>query len=357
MSNATLNQQCKKFLPGQYPESPQEFFKKLAEYTKADEAADSYGQGKGIAEFEKEIAALLGKEAAVFMPSGVMAQQIALRIWADQTGIKNVAYHPTCHIEREENKTLQVLHGINSTVVGNQYKLLTIADLDTIAEPVSSLLLELPQRRIGGLLPEWEELEEFRNWATEREVFMHLDGARLWEAQPFYDKSYSEICDLFDSVYVSFYKGLGGINGAMLLGDEGFIKEAKVWQRRMGGNLHKQFPYVLNAKQVFENRLSKMKAYHEKAKELAMVLNEFEAIEIKPSIPQANMFHLFIKGDLEALIAARNKVAKEQGLWLFNGLVATQVPGYYNAEIAIGDAGLDLSPDELRSALKLFFEA
>jgi len=356
MNSSELYQGCKKYLPGQYPQSPQQYFEEMAKYVGANNASDIYGQGKFLTLFEEEIAHVLGKESAVFMPSGVMAQQIALRIWADQTGSRNIAYHPTCHLEREEFKAHQVLHGLNGITVGNQHELITSEDLETVNEPLAALLIELPQRRIGGLLPEWEELLAIREWTDEHSVFMHLDGARLWESQPYYNKSYSEIGELFDSVYVSFYKGLGGMSGAMLAGDESFIKETKIWQRRHGGNLYKQFPFVVHAKYVFENRLSKMQVYHEKAIELAAVLSEFENITLKPNLPQANMFHLFIKGDLKMLLEARDRVAQEQKIWLFNGLVPTQIPNYYNSEIAIGDAGMDITANELRAAFEIFFK-
>ncbi|MCO6500989.1 MAG: low specificity L-threonine aldolase [Vicingus serpentipes] len=356
MNSSEIRKNCKKYLPGQYSQSPQQYFQEMAKYVDAGVATDIYGQGKFLNDFEVEVAQTLGKEAAVFMPSGVMAQQIALRIWSDQTGIKNIAYHPTSHLEREEFKAHQVLHGLNGITVGNQHQLITPVDLETIAEPIAALLLELPQRRIGGLLPEWKDLLAIREWVDEQSAFMHLDGARLWESQPYYSKPYSEICDLFDSVYISFYKGLGGMSGAMLVGDESFIEEAKIWQRRHGGNLYQQFPFVVYAKYVFEHRLPKMKAYYEKAKDLARVLDEFEGITLKPNQPQINMFHIFLNGDLDQLLAARNRVAKEKGLWLINALVPTQLPGCYNSEIAIGDAGLDLTTDELREAFELFFQ-
>ena len=66
--------------------------------------ADRYGEGALIGAFEARVAALLGKPAAVFMPSGTMAQQIALRIWSDRRGTRTVAFHPTCHLEIHEQK-------------------------------------------------------------------------------------------------------------------------------------------------------------------------------------------------------------------------------------------------------------
>ena len=113
---------------------------------------DMYGQGELINDFEKQVAELLGKPAAVFMPSGTMAQQIALRIHADRLHTPHVAFHPTCHLEIHEQKGYQVLHGLHSVLVGSPQRLMAIDDLKAIKEPLAALLLELPQREIGGVL-------------------------------------------------------------------------------------------------------------------------------------------------------------------------------------------------------------
>jgi threonine aldolase len=166
-----------------------------------------------------------------------MAQQIVLRAHADRSHSLHVAFHLTCHLEIHEQKGYQLLHGLYGVLVGSPYRLMTLDDLKTVKEPLAALLLELPKREIGGQLPTWDELTTIVNWARARNIVLQLDGARLWECQPFYQRSYAEIAGLFDTVYVSFYKILGGITGAMLLGPEEVIAEARIWQRRQGGNL------------------------------------------------------------------------------------------------------------------------
>src|SRR4029077_3765674 len=123
-----------------------------------DLAADEYGEGGTVAVLEAEVRALLGRPGAVFMPSGTMAQQIALRIHADRRGSRVVAFHPTCHLELHEDKAYQRLHGLVGRTVGNPRELITLADLKGIDEPIAALLLELPQREIGGRLPAWKDL-------------------------------------------------------------------------------------------------------------------------------------------------------------------------------------------------------
>src|SRR5215211_3150991 len=185
----------------------------LAHATAPDERQDRYGTGERVERLEARVADLLGQEAAVFMPSGTMAQQIALRIWSERKRCATVAFHPTCHLELHEERGYERLHGLHARLVGDPNRLIAFADLEAIREPLAALLLELPQREIGGLLPEWDELVAQGTWARERDIALHLDGARLWEAGPFYGREYAELAGLFDSVYVSFYKGLGGLAG------------------------------------------------------------------------------------------------------------------------------------------------
>ena len=82
-----------------------------------------------------------------------MAQQIALRIWSDRRGCPNGAFHPTCHLEIHEQKGYQLLHGLHGVLVGQAMRIITLADLEKVSEPLAVLLLELPQREIGGWLP------------------------------------------------------------------------------------------------------------------------------------------------------------------------------------------------------------
>jgi threonine aldolase len=91
-----------------------------------------------------------------------------------------------------------------------------------------------------------------RDWAKARSIPFHLDGARIWSCHPFYQREYSQIASLFDSVYVSLYKDLGRLAGAILLGSKAFIKEARVWQTRHGGRLVTLGPYVVSARAGFE---------------------------------------------------------------------------------------------------------
>jgi threonine aldolase len=347
---------CTRFLIHHYPVSPRQILLDLAAYTPPEVTTDRYGQGELIAAFEQRIADLLGKPAAVFMPSGTMCQQIALRIWADRRGIRNVAFHPTCHLELHEDKGYQLLHGLHGLLVGDPNRLITLNDLEAIREPLGALLLELPQREIGGQLPSWDALLAQTDWARGQGIPLHLDGARLWECQPFYGRSYAEIASLFDTVYVSFYKTLGGIAGAVLAGPADVIGQARVWQHRHGGTVIQIFPYVLAAQQGLEARLGRIEAYCRKAAEIAEALRAIPQITIVPDPPPTNMMHLFIRADAARLQAAVVDLARETHVRLFRRFAATGLPGYQKAEFVAGDATLDLANDEIVALVQALLE-
>jgi threonine aldolase len=337
---------CTRHLHGHGAHRPADVLRALANDA-GDDARDTYGGGDVIRGFEANVAELLGKPAGVFMPSGTMAQQIALRIWADRKRLPTVAYHPTCHLEIHEQKGLQRLHGIESCLVGRADRALEVTDVQAIAEPVAALLLELPQREIGGVLPTWESLTAQCEWARANDVALHLDGARLWECGPYYDKSYADIASLFDTVYVSFYKGLGGIAGAVLAGPSDLIDEARIWQRRHGGNLVSLYPYVIAARCSLRARLDRFGHYHERAVAVARVLASVPGVRVTPNPPHTNMMHVFFAAAPDEVMARVIDVAREERVRLFRRPRPCAVPDTTCFEVAIGDAADELTDDEL----------
>src|SRR5262249_37215036 len=119
---------------------------------------DHYGGGELPQRLERRVSELLGKEAAVWMPSGTMAQQIALRIHAERTGRSVGAFHPQCHLAAHEEGASRVWHGLGATLLGGRERLIETKDVDELREPIAALLLELPQRDLGGQLPPWDDL-------------------------------------------------------------------------------------------------------------------------------------------------------------------------------------------------------
>jgi threonine aldolase len=294
---------CDFRLTGQRPLSMSAQLEEIGRWTQHYEQQDVYGTGELIESFTGDIARLLDKPAAVFLPSGTMAQCIALRIWAEQAGTSRVGFHATSHLELHEKHAYRELHGLDGIILGDADRVVTLDDLVAAGEPLAAVLLELPMREIGGQLPAWEELKAQSDWARHNAVALHMDGARLWQCTSYYQRSMADIAALFDSVYVSFYKDIGGIAGSVLAGPEAFIEEAKTWISRAGGNLYSFFPYVLAARAGMERNLGAIPKAVAAAGWLADFFRAELGLETTPANPPTNLFHLKLRAEPDELLA------------------------------------------------------
>ena len=190
-------------------------------------------------------------------------------------------------------------------------------------------------------LPDWDQLEALKALAARRRIPLHMDGARLWESRAFYGRSHAEIAAGFASVYVSVYKGLGGIAGAVLAGDADFIAEARLWRRRMGGTLIHQSPMIVSAALRLDARLALLDACYARALSLAEALADIPGLKVNPATPQTNMMHLYFDAPAQTVLERRDQIAARDGVWLFDGARPAEVPGWSVAELYVGDTLLD----------------
>ncbi|MGH9029707.1 MAG: threonine aldolase family protein [Acidimicrobiales bacterium] len=318
-------------------------------------AIDYYGTGGVVEELESEVARVLGKEAALFLPTGTMAQQATLRVHADRRSRKAVAFHPACHLESHEERGYERLHGLFGVPVGSRSAPLSAADLEQVHEPLAALLIELPQRDLGGTLPMWEDLVAQVAWARERGAAVHLDGARIFEAVPYYattcKKKLSDIAQLFDTVYVSFYKGLAGLAGSSVAGDADVISELSIWRTRHGGRVFAMWPYAASALTVLHERLPKMSRYYRHAVAIAKALQGAPGVEVLPCPVQAPMMHLRLKVTVEELRARAIEIAESDRVWTFSRPFVSEGSHLQRCELSVGDATLEISAAEMRSII------
>jgi threonine aldolase len=320
----------------------------LAERVPTNATIDRYGGGALAERLEARVAQLLGKEAAVWLPSGTMAQQIALRIHADRRGLTTVAFHPHCHLDVHEERGYQALHGLQGLLVGSRDRLLSKADVEAVREPIAALLLELPQRDLGGQLPAWDDLTATCETARARGAALHLDGARLWQCPPFYARPLEEIARLFDTVYVSFYKDLGAPAGCALAGTRDVVDEARVWQVRHGGRLFTAYPLLLEAEYGLDVFLPRMAAYVDRAREVGSLLASLDGVSVVPDPPQAAMLHVLVRRPLGALQAATLDIAEESHVWIADTWRPSGDPDVQRAEMSFGEASFALPLEEAR---------
>jgi threonine aldolase len=326
---------------------PAETMRLLAEA--ADELGldewDRYGGGGAVERLESDVAELLGKPAAVFFLSGTMAQQATLRVWCERRRSQRVAIPDLAHQLHHETDGPRLLQGFRFEPLTTGWETATAQSLRELpaVDGLGAVQLELPLRDAGCLLPTWEELTDISDAARELGVPLHVDGARLWESQPHLDHTFPEITALFDSVYVSFYKGLRAMAGAAVVCDADVAAELRAWRQRMGGTLYGMTPYALSALAGLRDELPHIGASVAWAKGFAAELVE-RGLRLQPDPPQTNTFFAFADGD-PALVMERvaafmeqEKVIPSGGWW------AAKAPGVAMTEVTIQAAALDKDP-------------
>ncbi|MFI8192903.1 threonine aldolase family protein [Streptomyces sp. NPDC085946] len=324
-----------------------------------DETADVYGDGV-VAALEERTAALLGTEAAAFFPTGTMAQQVALRCWAGRTGSPVVALHALGHPEVHERHALSQVGGLRPVRVTSAPRLPTAAEVRDLEEPFGTLMLELPLRDAGFVLPSWEELTEVVEAAREREAVVHLDGARLWETTEHFGRPLDEIAGLADSVYVSFYKSLDAYGGAALAGPRTLVEEARAWRHRYGGTVYQQFPTVLSALAGLERELPRLPGYVRHARVVAAALREGLAAagvpwaRVHPEVPHTHDFQVWLPYHAGTAAEAAVRTAEETGTVLFAHGWDEKGPGLSCTEVYVRAEGLGWTPEDVRSAAAAF---
>ncbi len=338
---------CTHFLAGDGPVSPAEQLARIP----VGVVPDVYGEGGVVADLEAHVAELLGKQAAVFLPSGTMAQGATLRVHADARASRTVLWHPFCHLDVHEEQAHARLHGLLGRPVGSRDRLITRADLDAVAEPVAALLLELPQRDLGGQLPPWDELVHQVGWAREHGAAAHLDGARIWEASAGYQRSPAQISALFDSVYVSFYKGIGALPGCCVAGSAELVGQVREWRRRLGGTLHALWPSAASALSLLPARLAEMPARLVHARAVAAAVAAVPGVRTVPEVPQTPMMHLLLSVRADRYAANARRLAEDSGIWAWPEAAATGDPDVVRVELSVGRATCALDPATVAEAL------
>lgn len=358
MNDNELFARCHTVFTGHRARRPAEMFAAMAQWCEANGVEhDVYGSGALIDEFQRKVADLLGFEAAVFCISGTMTQVTALRLACQDRGRPLVALHPTSHIIVHERSNYQLLGHFSALQVGDRNRPWSVDDLKAVPERLGAVALEIPMREIGGQLSPWDELESIKAHCREIGAHLHMDGARLWEAQAGYGRSAAEIARGFDSVYVSLYKGLGGLGGAMLAGSREFVARASECMKRQGGNVIHRSPYVVAAAMQFDQRLAAMPACFERTKLLYEALKAHPEIRVNPAAPQANMLHLHLPVSRERALRIRDRLAEEHGIWMFNRAAHGVLPETSSFELYVGDNLLAMPDQTLRDALALFAAA
>jgi len=342
----TASRSCPDAVSGQVFRSPAQAFADLARSCAelGIEEWDLYGESGPVGRLESELVGLFGVEAASFFPSGIMAQQAALRVHTDRAGIRRVALPDLSHLLLHEEDGPRLLHGLEISILTRGFQAPAARHLEAMPGRLGAVLVELPLREAGCLLPTWDDLAGLSQACRARGVALHFDGARIWESQPWFGRPLPEISALADSLYVSFYKGLGGMAGAALLGPADFIAEARLWRRRQGGTVYHLTAEAVSALAGLKDQLPIVADTVRWARAFAAELPSF--IAVQPSVPQANQFLAYAAGDADAVNERLLAIVEDRRIGLPAWRAAPE-PGRITAEFAVSRAALKLDPAEM----------
>lgn len=300
---------------GMPPKSTSDWLVQMSYSNFVELGIDAYNTGEAISLLESRTAEVLGKPAALFFPKGMAAQFAMLKAVEQQRSNPNFLLHPLSHLAWDEGEAYEHLLQLNPIFAGTNELPFTMQDLNQITAPVASMIVELPLRRAGFRLPSWRDLIDLSQWGKQNQVHSHMDGARLWESACYYQKPEAEIAQLFDSVYVSFYKGLGGLGGAILAGEDEFIESCRDWRSRLAADQFTAFPQVITALDGLESNHSLIPELVTRAHAIATELANVTGLNVLE--PHTNGFIVFLQGDMDELNQKAIDLTEQTGLKLF----------------------------------------
>ncbi len=260
----------------------------------AEVGDDVFGDDPTVAKLEARVAELLGKEAAMFTPSGTMANQLALRVHTEPGD--EVVLDANAHIYYYEAGAPAALAGVTCRCLPGLRGIFTAAELEAALRPADQhfpptklVCLENTHNRGGGRIWPQELVREIGILTRERGIQLHLDGARLWNAAVASGISERELAAEFDSVAVCFSKGLGAPVGSALCGSRQFIQRARRFRKMFGGGMRQAGIIAAGALHALEHHRQRLAVDHVNARTLADGLSVLPGIELDPASVETNI--------------------------------------------------------------------
>lgn len=234
------------------PHTPSEYAQLLARLTDRDEVKpDSYSRGGIVETLEAHFATLLGKEAAVWLPTGTLANHLAVRMLAGNR--RRVLVQAESHLYRDCGDCAQTLSGLTLVPLAPGKASFTMEDVEQaaydsitgrVATPIGAIQIETPVRRRQGEQFDFAQMQKIAAWARAHNAGLHLDGARLFLESAYSARPVKEYAALFDTVYVSLYKYFNAGSGAILAGPKALLADLYHTRRMFGGGLPHVWPYA-----------------------------------------------------------------------------------------------------------------
>lgn len=249
----------------------------LAAMMQAEVGDDVFQEDPTINALEAKGAALFGKPAALFCPSGTMTNQIAIKVHT--RALDEVICEEKSHVHQYETGgyafnsgvSMNLIHGENGKMTAEQ----VLAAIKPVYDwlPISRLVvLENTCNKGGGSYYRLEEIEPIRQVCLEKGLLFHLDGARLFNALVETGESTVEVGSLFDSISICLSKGLGAPVGSLLIGEADFIRQARRFRKVMGGGMRQAGYLAAAGLYALDHHVERLKIDNDRAKKLGKVL-------------------------------------------------------------------------------------
>ncbi|ASY28889.1 threonine aldolase [Candidatus Planktophila lacus] len=287
----------------------------------AEVGDDVYSDDPMVNSLEERVAALFGKEAGVFTPTGSLANQLAIRMLV-APGEELIA-ETNSHIVRAELGAAAVFSGITTRTWPAKNGLLVAKDALEIARPNSgpylvsttAIAVENTHNFGGGTVQPLEEIKALRKGADEIGVALHLDGARIWNAHVASGVAFTEYGKYFDTISVCLSKGLGAPIGSVMLSTKERVTKARIWRKRYGAGMRQVGLLAGAAHYALDNNIARLSEDHRRAKELAVAIAAIDKSFVDPALVETNIVGLDLANApyTAAELATR---CREAGLWI-----------------------------------------
>lgn len=315
----------------------------------AEVGDDVFKEDPTVNKLQEYTAELLGKEAALYVPSGTMANQICLRILTEPGD--EIICEKDCHIFNYESGSPAALSGIQLFPLDGKLGVISPAQVEEVIRPVSAyymprtrvIEIENTHNRAGGTIHPIENIKALREVADKYHLYMHLDGARIWNASAVTGIQVNEYAKYFDTVSCCLSKGLGAPVGSVIASTKEMINKAFRIRKAWGGGMRQVGVIAAAGLYALQNNRERLKEDHEKAKILADAINKNPNLEIDMESVQTNI--LIFKPLKTTTDEAINK-CKAKGLLLSGGKINTLRAVTH----------LDVSFEEVYAAIKILEE-
>jgi threonine aldolase len=275
----------------------------------AEVGDDVFGDDPTVNELERRTAELLGKEAAVFVPSGTMANQLAIRCQT-QSG-DEILLDANSHIVWYEAGAPAALSGVSCRVLPGERGLFTAEQVKAAIRPANIhfaptrlLTLENTHNRGGGSIWPLAQLQQVCDVAKEAGIRTHLDGARLWNASVATGITEADYSKSFDSVSVCFSKGLGAPVGSALAGSMEFVQKARRFRKQFGGGMRQAGIIAAAALYALDHHRARLADDHANARRLASGLSKIPGIRVNCEVVVTNMVYFDVENRTADDVAA-----------------------------------------------------